>query len=212
MVAILKGGARKRSAVFGISLRLLPETERSALCPDVVPVAGIEPARHCWQWILSPPRLPVPTHRHSELIIYQARRFFKPGYKGRNILLDILPPQCYYNRANARVVELADSLDSGSSVHYARAGSSPASRTISPGSFGFRGFFVFWRRFLDGGRITENGGGRAPSSLFFSAFGLAYDKCGTGNGRKGCLPFGGGHCTLESGLLCLRSARAWRGK
>ena len=30
---------------------------------------------------------------------------------------------------NARVVELADSLDSGSSVHYARAGSSPASRT-----------------------------------------------------------------------------------
>ena len=31
----------------------------------------------------------------------------------------------------ARVVELADSLDSGSSVHYARAGSSPASRTMS---------------------------------------------------------------------------------
>ena len=31
----------------------------------------------------------------------------------------------------ARVVELADSLDSGSSVHYGRAGSSPASRTNS---------------------------------------------------------------------------------
>ena len=31
--------------------------------------------------------------------------------------------------ANARVVELADSLDSGSSVHSGRAGSSPASRT-----------------------------------------------------------------------------------
>ena len=30
----------------------------------------------------------------------------------------------------ARVVELADSLDSGSSAHYGRAGSSPASRTI----------------------------------------------------------------------------------
>ena len=30
----------------------------------------------------------------------------------------------------ARVVELADSLDSGSSVQYVRAGSSPASRTI----------------------------------------------------------------------------------
>ena len=31
---------------------------------------------------------------------------------------------------NARVVELADSLDSGSSVHSGRAGSSPASRTM----------------------------------------------------------------------------------
>ena len=37
----------------------------------------------------------------------------------------ILFKHCRY----ARVVELADSLDSGSSVHYARAGSSPASRT-----------------------------------------------------------------------------------
>ena len=31
---------------------------------------------------------------------------------------------------DARVVELADSLDSGSSAHSGRAGSSPASRTI----------------------------------------------------------------------------------
>ena len=31
------------------------------------------------------------------------------------------------------MVELADSLDSGSSVHYARAGSSPASRTNANG-------------------------------------------------------------------------------
>ena len=31
----------------------------------------------------------------------------------------------------ARVVELADSLDSGSSAHYGRAGSSPASRTMT---------------------------------------------------------------------------------
>ena len=35
------------------------------------------------------------------------------------------------NIGYARVVELADSLDSGSSAHYGRAGSSPASRTIS---------------------------------------------------------------------------------
>ena len=32
----------------------------------LVPVAGIEPARHRWQWILSPPRLPVPTHRRAK--------------------------------------------------------------------------------------------------------------------------------------------------
>ena len=33
-------------------------------------------------------------------------------------------------KRHARVVELADSLDSGSSVLYGRAGSSPASRTM----------------------------------------------------------------------------------
>ena len=35
---------------------------------------------------------------------------------------------------DARVVELADSLDSGSSAHSGRAGSSPASRTIEEDS------------------------------------------------------------------------------
>ena len=42
--------------------------------------------------------------------------------------------------ANARVVELADSLDSGSSVHSGRAGSSPASRTKALNPSGFRAF------------------------------------------------------------------------
>ena len=37
--------------------------------------------------------------------------------------------QALNDKAYARVVELADSLDSGSSVHSGRAGSSPASRT-----------------------------------------------------------------------------------
>ena len=37
----------------------------------------------------------------------------------------------YYNPL-AQVVELADSLDSGSSVQYGRAGSSPALRTKRP--------------------------------------------------------------------------------
>ena len=40
-------------------------------------------------------------------------------------------PVVYYSSIRqARVVELADSLDSGSSVHSGRAGSSPASRTL----------------------------------------------------------------------------------
>ena len=29
----------------------------------VMPVAGVEPARYRYQRILSPPRLPIPTHR-----------------------------------------------------------------------------------------------------------------------------------------------------
>lgn len=34
-----------------------------------MPVAGLEPARCCHQRILSPPRLPIPTHRHITVII-----------------------------------------------------------------------------------------------------------------------------------------------
>ena len=46
-------------------------------------------------------------------------------------------------RIYARVVELADSLDSGSSVHSGRAGSSPASRTKKEGHpYGCPSFLV----------------------------------------------------------------------
>ena len=47
----------------------------------------------------------------------------------------------------ARVVELADSLDSGSSVHYARAGSSPASRTRQKETCFDTSLFVWYRGF-----------------------------------------------------------------
>lgn len=51
------------------------------------------------------------------------------------ISLDIREAEWYYKcRQCARVVELADSLDSGSSVHSGRAGSSPASRTKNRGT------------------------------------------------------------------------------
>ena len=45
---------------------------------------------------------------------------------------------------DARVVELADSLDSGSSAHSGRAGSSPASRTNRKALKlnGFKAFFM----------------------------------------------------------------------
>ena len=68
--------------------------------------------------------------------------------------VDIYYGRCYYTQAPsvtetqcerqteyARVVELADSLDSGSSVHSGRAGSSPASRTNSSSSSEFEEFF-----------------------------------------------------------------------
>ena len=49
--------------------------------------------------------------------------------------------QALNDKAYARVVELADSLDSGSSVHSGRAGSSPASRT-TPRKLRLPGFFL----------------------------------------------------------------------
>ena len=46
---------------------------------------------------------------------------------------------------DARVVELADSLDSGSSAHSGRAGSSPASRTKTKTTIHASGLsFLFW--------------------------------------------------------------------
>ena len=35
----------------------------------LVPMVGLEPTRHCWQRILSPSRLPIPTHRRQHDIL-----------------------------------------------------------------------------------------------------------------------------------------------
>ena len=48
------------------------------------------------------------------------------------------------NRAHARVVELVDSLDSGSSVHSGRGGSSPPSRTKKEMTAYRRSFFFLY--------------------------------------------------------------------
>ena len=40
-------------------------------CSQMVPVAGLEPARYRYRWILSPLRLPIPSHRqNSALLLY----------------------------------------------------------------------------------------------------------------------------------------------
>ena len=62
------------------------------------------------------------------------------GFKSRH-------PHHLFEIKYARVVELADSLDSGSSAHYGRAGSSPASRTKVLKLKGFSLEF-FYIRFL----------------------------------------------------------------
>ena len=36
---------------------------------SLVPVAGLEPARYRYRWILSPLRLPIPSHRHIYLTV-----------------------------------------------------------------------------------------------------------------------------------------------
>ena len=51
---------------------------------SVVPVAGVEPARPCGQRILSPPRLPIPTHRQVHDALYiGAGEISSPNRRGR---------------------------------------------------------------------------------------------------------------------------------
>ena len=74
--------------------------------------------------------------------------------------------RCYYNKAfdesktkYARVVELADSLDSGSSAHSGRAGSSPASRTKRKTTTDGSRFLFYVRGF--GGKADQMGPNKA---------------------------------------------------
>ena len=59
--------------------RKRPDTE-SAAPSRLVPAAGVEPARYCYQRILSPSRLPIPSRRQNNFIqnsISYYRRFVK---------------------------------------------------------------------------------------------------------------------------------------
>ena len=45
-----------------------PRTRLARRGSRLVPVAGLEPARYRYRWILSPLRLPIPSHRHLFLV------------------------------------------------------------------------------------------------------------------------------------------------
>ena len=50
----------------------------------LVPVTGVEPVRYRYHWILSPARLPIPSHRQISLIHYIIK-FYKNQYKFEKI-------------------------------------------------------------------------------------------------------------------------------
>ena len=52
----------------------------------MVPVAGVEPAPCRQDWILSPARLPIPSHRHIQLFFEASRLVSR---KSEDILEDI---------------------------------------------------------------------------------------------------------------------------
>ena len=94
-----------------------------------------------------PPDLNTRTGKNSRF--RHTLRFFREVAENK---LDNPRVKCYIkqaliHKAHARVVELADSLDSGSSVHSGRAGSSPASRTKNPAIVEIAGFFLYIRAF-----------------------------------------------------------------
>ena len=63
---------------------------QSALGSDLlrlVPMAGLEPARCCHRWILSPLRLPIPSHRHICCRVYNMKKGISSiNYKLLNII------------------------------------------------------------------------------------------------------------------------------
>ena len=67
---VRKRGARERADDVLLFHRNKRTSEQSGLCSDVVPVVGLEPTRYRYQRILSPSRLPIPSHRRSVILDY----------------------------------------------------------------------------------------------------------------------------------------------
>ena len=53
----------------------------------LVPEAGLEPARHCWQGILNPSCLPISSLRHRRVWIEQAGYSNHSTVKGKYLLI-----------------------------------------------------------------------------------------------------------------------------
>ncbi len=62
-------------------------------CFFLVPVTGVEPVRYRYHWILSPARLPIPSHRHMQVIILYIFNYFK--YYFEKFYFILILPNCY---------------------------------------------------------------------------------------------------------------------
>ena len=83
--------------------------QKSALSRErifvLVPVAGLEPARCRHRWILSPLRLPIPSHRH---LVYRYDIIRQNAEKSKHFS-DKNPAYC---RIQPRAIRISCSLDS----------------------------------------------------------------------------------------------------
>ena len=63
-------------------------------CPVMVPMAGVEPARYCYQRILSPSRLPIPSHRPVQVTLYKKPSRFARTKFHRRLDRSLSRPPC----------------------------------------------------------------------------------------------------------------------
>ena len=69
----------KNDLILSVETSKIPEA--IYLGDFVVPVAGLEPARYRYRWILSPLRLPIPSHRHIGALAIIQHKINKIKYK-----------------------------------------------------------------------------------------------------------------------------------
>ena len=63
---------------------------------NLVPVAGVEPARYRYHWILSPARLPIPSHRRLRIYYIINSEKCKINFSNSEISFDFCAAVCYH--------------------------------------------------------------------------------------------------------------------